>query len=315
MKIGSCTVRTLALLALVGSFSLALAACSSGTPSGSPGDAVQSGQHVAAPSASLGLPQKNEAQWVMPLDQYMLGDTRSVDYAQNLLVEPCMKKAGFSWSVPWRDTTATDGPSWNAVDVKLFNVDLATKWGYHLAPTADPSWASWRAFAESKVTLAEPEEQALIACVASARKTLPVLPGSAQLANGYEAASFTGAKTDPTVIAAEKRWAKCMLPQGVSDLPRSPEDMPSPSLTAKFTIRLETSAVVPNVSTGEISVATADAKCRVSSGYQTAFYNAEWNRQAVSLQGNADALQRARDEIAANAAATAKIIALHAPVH
>ena len=267
-----------------------------------------------APS-SLNLPEQNIQQWVMPLDQYTQGSTRMFDYAQNLLVEPCMEKAGFTWSVPWQDPNGTDGPSWNEADVRITSLDLAKQWGYRLAPATDSSLASWITFSNEKANIGPSEEAALTTCVVASRKTLPVLPGSAQLASGYALAAWEGAQKDAPVVAAASKWHTCMLSAGVSDLPMNPQDMPSPSLRKQFNITLSISPVPPTVSNAEIAMATEDQNCRMSSNYSTALYKAEWDRQAKLVAQNADALQRVKATLAAQAAEISKVISSHAPSH
>lgn len=52
------------------------------------------------------------------------------------------------------------------------------------------------------------------------------------------------------------------------------------------------------VSTEEIRTATADAKCRASSGWSQALYDAEYDAQVAFVKKNADKLDRIRDELA-----------------
>ena len=272
---------------------------------------------TSAPSSAgtSGLPDKNIEQWVMPLDQYSIGDSKTSDYAENLLVQPCMEKAGFTWNVPWRDVSGTDGPSWNAVHIRLTNLNLAKEWGYHLAPTNDTSLRAWIAFVQEKSNIGASEETAVTKCIFAARKTLPVLPGNAQLADGYALAAWEGAQKDSAVLATASKWHECMIPAGVSDLPDNPEDMPSLSVRQRFNIKLSVSPNPPVVSKPEKVMAAKDESCRLSSQYSKVFYDAEWDRQAKLVQKNADALQRVKAMLTANRAAVTEVISSHAPSH
>jgi hypothetical protein len=262
-----------------------------------------------------GLPEKNIDQWVMPLDQYsMSGDKASV-YAEDLLIQPCMEAAGFSWNVPWRDLHGTDGPSWSAAGNRITNLDLAMKWGYHPAPATDASFGAYKAFFEEKSSIGAAEQKAFTKCLLAARKVLPLLPGSTQVANGYVVAAWEGAISEATVVAAAARWRECMIPAGIPDLPESPRYMPSPSVVQRFNITFEKSTEPPTVSEDEIALATQDETCSRSSLYAKTFYDAEWDRQVKLVAQNADALERVKVLMTKHDAAVAEVISSHAPNH
>lgn len=292
------TTQARALLAAGSSIALlaALAGCSSNA-----GDA-----------AEANLPEKNMTTWVMPLDQYIPADTHAADYAENLLVSPCMTKAGFSWNVPWQDMKASSTTSLNTVGRSVFSEGLARQWGYHLAPSADSSLAAWKQFTQAHVDLSTAEESALTSCLKSARKDLPRLPGSAQIASGLGETAFQAALEEKTVKTAAAKWRSCMLPQGVSDLPDTPSKMPSNSVALEFGLNGDVSAAAPAVSDAERKLAIADAQCRDSSGYRTAVYDAEWSQQVKLLKDNADELGRVKAAIKKNKSAVDAVIASHA---
>jgi hypothetical protein len=263
-----------------------------------------------------GLPEKNIDQWVMPLDQYStISDDKASVYAENLLVQPCMEAAGFSWNVPWRDLHATDGPSWSAAGSRISNLDLAQKWGYHLAPATDASFTANRAFFDEKSSIGAAEDRAFTKCILAARKVLPLLPGSTQVASGYVMAAWQGAMKEAAVVAAAARWRECMIPAGIPDLPEIPGEMPSPSVVQRFTITFVKSTEPPTVSEGEIALATQDENCLRSSRYSKTFYDAEWDRQVKLAAQNADALERVKVMLAKHDAAVAEVISSHAPNH
>jgi hypothetical protein len=263
-----------------------------------------------------GLPEKNIDQWVMPLDQYStISNDRASVYAENLLVQPCMEAAGFSWTVPWRDVHRTDGPSWSAAGSRITNLDLAMKWGYHLAPATDASFAANKAFFDEKSSISAAEDRAFTKCLLAARKVLPLLPGSTQVPSSYVMAAWQGAMKEAPVVAAAARWRECMIPAGIPDLPESPRYMPSPSVVQRFNITFEKSTEPPTVSEDEIALATQDETCSRSSLYAKTFYDTEWDRQMKLVAQNADALERAKVMLAKHDAAVAKVISSHAPNH
>ena len=266
-------------------------------------------------ATSSGLPAKNINQWVLPLDSYVVGNTKNSDYAQGLLVEPCMEKAGYTWNVPYRDTSATDGPSWNSAERRLFNPAIAQKWGFHLAPSPDTTLEALKSFIASANAVGPAESAAVTKCVVDSRKELPVLSGAAQLGSSYASQAYDGALTDAAVKAGASKWRTCMAPAGVSDLPNTPEEFPSPSVVAKFNIKLELSHTPPSVSPAEIKLATFEANCEVTSGYQAALYKAEWDRQVTLMNKNADDLQRAKSQLDKHNTQIVKVISTHAPKH
>lgn len=272
-------------------------------------------RHGGGRAGSKDLPAQNIERWVLPLDAYLVGNTKNSDYAQSLLVQPCMERSGYSWDVPYRDTTATDGPSWNSVERRLFTPALAERWGFHLAPSPDTTLGALKVFI-ARANAVPPAEAAVVSkCVIASRKELPPLSGAAQLGAGYASEAYSGALTESAVKAAAKKWRTCMTPAGVSDLPATPEQFPSPSVVSEFSIQLDLSNTPPRVSPAEIRLATFEAKCETSSGYQSALYRAEWTGQVRLLRRNADALERSKKQLDQYDARVQKVISSHAPKH
>jgi len=269
----------------------------------------------ASSSGTISLPAKNLEQGTLPLNNFMLGDTKNSDYAENLLIEPCMVKAGFDWNVPWRDTRSNDGPSWNDAHMRLFTLALAQRWGFRIAPSSDPSLTALRSFQREKATISTAEKSALTSCLSKARKELPILPGSAQRATALAQTAYESAQKDKTVLRAAAAWKKCMVPAGISDLPDLPTRMPSDSIIRRFNIKFQISNIPAQVSQEEITLATTDFECRNKAGYEQALYDAQWSRQATLLAENADEMNRVAAEISKNTSAVMAVIASHAPSH
>jgi hypothetical protein len=283
--------------------SLALTGCSAGST------------HTAA-TAVPNLPQKNIDQWVLPLDNYIVGDTKASDYAGNLLVAPCVEKAGYSWNQPYRDITAGNGASFNSVGRRLFNPSIAEKWGYHFAPSPDTTLAAANAFNASANAISPAEQTVVTKCIVQSRKTLPILSGSALIGANYASEAYDAAVSDSAVKAAASKWRACMVPAGISDIPATPEDFPSASVTSRFGLgRLVLSNTPPDVTPAEIKLATFDANCEESSGYLPALYKTEWDHQVTLMSKNADALDRAKTQLDTYNAKVQKVISTHAPQH
>lgn len=274
-----------------------------------------SGSNQHAPE----LPQKNRAEWVMPLDDYIPQFWHMADYAENLAITPCMNDAGYEWKVPWQDQNGGHRVSMNATMRKLFNLKQARDWGYHEGTRNDPSYPAWLEFLRATNALSQAGGDKIMSCTDAVRKTvLPDLPGSTQLASSLEQAAFEAGLQDPGVVKAAAAWRKCMLPQGVSDLPADPNNMPSPSLRKKFGLdQIVTDDSVwingPTVTPEEIALAVADATCRESSGWAAKLYDAEWNRNVTTITENADTLAGIRRQIDEYRKKVFAVIAAHAP--
>lgn len=184
----------------------------------------------------LPLPDKNRAAWTMPLDQYVYTTDFALgsDYAENLLVSPCMERKGYSFPVPFLNLDALHGPSFNDVGARLFNLELAQQYGYHVAPNPDPGAQEWRHIIATSPRMSDAEFAVFTECLADARKQVHLLPQSAQAASTYSNDAMSRATTDSGVVAAARAWKKCMRPTGISDLPDTPREMPSASLSRQF---------------------------------------------------------------------------------
>ena len=141
-------VRASRAVVLIIVAALSLSACSARTPAsgggGSSGTGVFGGQ-ASAPVASdevLGV-KKDPTTWSLPFDRVYGGPLLRLQvYASDILVDQCMAKAGFDdfevltiSSAPFPETQ----PHGNAT---LFNVEIAQKYGYRMAPDPGyrPSW-------------------------------------------------------------------------------------------------------------------------------------------------------------------------------
>lgn len=289
--------RTLAPIAGSVLLALTLAGCSGAAIADAP---------EATPSD---LPAQNVADWTMPLDAYIPVDTHAADYAENLLVEPCMTQHGYTWDVPQQTIATSPGATENAAGRRIFNRSIAAVWGYHEDPSAGvgPD-AAWRAFAKAHIHLTDAEESTLVTCIAQARSTLPRLPGAAQYASSLGSKAVEQTQKDHAVAQAASRWHNCTTTAGLTGVPAAPSDMPSAALAKRF--KLDTT-VKPSAQ--EIAFAVQDANCRDSSGYTRTAYETEWNTQVALLESNAIHLGKVREEIASNATSITNVIAEHAP--
>jgi hypothetical protein len=273
---------------------------------------------VAASERPLTLPQKNIDRWVNPLDQFVPHEQVAAGYAELLLNSKCMRASGYDWNPPWRDVYADWGPSWNDAQRRLFTVALATRYGYHEAPSGyQAAGDQWAAFMATDADHNAPGEQrALSGCVKESRSQLADPGPDINLAMSYIGTVLDEVTARSEVIRAAERWHECMRPYGVEDLPESPARMPTHAIMKKFGL---SSAPGGSAQSGtgpsaeEITLATADAECRVSSGYDDAAYAAEWDASVTFYRDNADALERARAAIRKNEQLVKLVISQNAP--
>jgi len=245
-----------------------------------------------APDEVLGV-KKDPTTWSLPFDRVYGGPLLRLQvYASDILVDQCMSNAGFDdfevltiSSAPFPETQ----PHGNAT---LFNVEIAQKYGYRMAP--DPGYKPSRenidlhggGYYDNKP---EAFKNQLYTCqdevqleLSGPRPTAEVpvdeggnIPIESQLNR------FTVDTSSPQLQEAAAQWRTCMAPQGIADLPQEPwateirREMPE-SLQTRLNFQL-----TGQPSADEIAVATADAQCRESSGWTSLLYEATWNQQAA----------------------------------
>ncbi len=246
------------------------------------------------------LPERDIENWVMPLDRYLALDPFLANYAENLLVMPCMAAAGYEWTVPVQDIRDAPSATRNAVDRQVFTREIAASYGYHDAgPLAAPN-AAWRQLVTDKQFIPADEERALVECLEQARVELPVPTGQMKLATTLAHQARDLAQIDPDVISAGRSWQECMASSGIADLPLTPINMPSPSMAQSFEIA--------SASAEEIAIALRDAECRDTSGWDEALYNVEWAAQLQLLAENAAEIGESRYSVESIRAKTLEII-------
>lgn len=234
------------------------------------------------------LPEQDRADWVMPLDQFIGPSTTRLTYAQELLIAPCLRAAGFEdVAVPWRDVDAAT----NALEsqpVRAFDLADAEARGYHVAATDDPGATAWRAY--STRVYADPVFDDRMRCgdeVLAANPELARDDLTSSVAIRLSDAAFAEARRDDSVLDTADEWRACLVDADVFDsgpfetgalestLPESPAGMPTLAMAAEFGSDDPSTPITGD----EIALATADAACRESSGYLEALYQAEWKRQ------------------------------------
>jgi hypothetical protein len=264
--------------------------------------------HTGSAPAPAGF-HENITTWTLPLDSYIPNPNDQI-YAQNLLYSQCMTQHGY----PVTAYNIADylPPDLNAVGLKLFNLNLAEKYGYHSGPPK-------KGIQAPKPDISGTAEVAQdTQCARSSQQQTDQNQDLTQFVQGLAGEAQDTAQADPKVKAAIARWRTCMLPLGVSDLPASPEDMPTARQRQQFGMNGSANpgpGELPTVRTqatpAEIKQAVADAKCRDSSGYAEAYYQAEVTAQLDLIGKNDNRLSQALDAEKRASAAIAKVLQQH----
>ena len=283
--------------------------------------------------AKIELPAQDQANWVMPLDEFSPPSADSLsNYAENLLLERCLGEAGIQWPIPWQPTDDADYllPPANRSGFPALTVEIAQKWGYraNFEPGRYASFEDRQAVMRELNGIAASTpgfDSVFDTCLTDARKTVP----SRQLNKAFNRVrelmgpAQRAAWTASPVIAADAAWRDCLRALGYVNVPDSPlgEDegwMPTQALRDELGIpdlytSTGDSAPESSLTEAEIALAVDDATCRETSGWSQAMYEALWDAQVEVVREHADELMRMRDEWDAARATLMTVIAEHAP--
>ncbi|MGU3411085.1 hypothetical protein ACLBWP_13315 [Microbacterium sp. M1A1_1b] len=233
--------------------------------------------------------------WTMPLDGYVQPGWDKQDYAENLVIQPCLRATGIDFPVPWATIAGLEASSDAEETPDSGNTSPALSWsrpldaeragtrGYHAPDTTGANRdgiKSWGEDPKRNAAFAAAPQQAVTRCFHQGYRTL----GTQDENGGDQQASTTAkrltylaamaARQDGAVVAAAAKWRTCMAPADVADLPEAPSGMPTRSMRNDY----GTDIASTPVQDGEVRIAKQDVACQDSSGYRSALYDAEWNR-------------------------------------
>lgn len=222
--------------------------------------------------------------------------------------DECMLKHGFpdyeilsSVDVPYPETNPHGFSA-------LFNSVIAQKYGYRKAPDPGYRYSSGgvenrdRSYFEDK---SQAFKDQMYACVneATVREKGPVPTGEPPMSKpgSYESElnQFVVSSSDPALAAQAKAWVECMAPQGISDLPSAPWTLQNYKAMPESLRERWDWWPLGDASADEIQVATFDAGCRESSGWNQALYDLTWDRQVAFIAAHHADVQRELDVQAA----------------
>lgn len=225
------------------------------------------------------LPEKDMDQWVLPLDTY-LPPYFEAQYARQLLMRACMDRAGFEFRVAPVDIDEAPPETSNSSGRRLFDVDLASRYGYHFAPSQRVDRRLAQEIAATQYSTIE--QRQLDDCIRSAQAKLGAPSDSLADWLGFT----VDVTSDPDVMSSVGSWAACLHARFPGDGTGWPEDMPGERRGSEFGLDRATEWDADPPSDEEIALAVADAECRDSSGFREAYYSAEWNAQLVLIENN-----------------------------
>lgn len=236
----------------------------------------------------------------LPLDEFERNHPDPTEGAGALLYQQCVHRAGYEFPFVREEWFAGPGETFSRMDRRLFNVDLAGKYGYRSSKSSNVSDEIEQRIRDAYERTQQIELPATLVDHCNQESNDKLGNDDSELnmlVQGLRAEGITASESAPAVRAAETRWRKCMTPVGIGDLPAHPWEMPSPSLRTEQQPEVDWLPPIGyerNASAEEKRIAVADAQCRESSGWAEASYDAEWNSQMASIKKHADELKRYR---------------------
>lgn len=257
---------------------------------------------------SLGV-TKDISTWALPFDVIFDQElSRLQVHLVHVWTDECMLKHGFpdyeilsSVDIPYPETNPHGFSA-------LFNSVIAQKYGYRKAPDPGYRYSSGgvenrdRSYFEDK---SQAFKDQMYACVneATVREKGPVPTGEPPMSKpgSYESElnQFVVSSSDPALAAQAKAWVECMAPQGISDLPSAPWTLQNYKAMPESLRERWDWWPLGDASADEIQVATFDAGCRESSGWNQALYDLTWDRQVAFIAAHHADVQRELDVQAA----------------
>jgi hypothetical protein len=263
--------------------------------------ALAVGSGLAPGCASSTSPQdvellvaKDRAHWALPLDPYLAPHWAFEMYAVDLLSGDCMRDKGLAENpmIPY-DPDAPDAATHNSSGRRLFDADIAARYGYRWASPL--KYDRLRAL-ELNMTIDQATASAQSACEEDAYERLGIEPSEDWVAR--EAFRFDPAQ-DEAVVGAAALWRECMGELGLPDLPQDPHQMPPVGLADEWGLNDDSGDGDPLYEPpvpDEVDLAVKDAACQESSGWAQAYYEAEWVAQEAYVRDNFDRLEKQRAE-------------------
>ncbi|WP_336250441.1 hypothetical protein [Stomatohabitans albus] len=112
--------------------------------------------------------------------------------------------------------------------------------------------------------------------------------------NPTQAMFFFSDAEPPILKDTITKWKECMKPLGIPDLPDTPFEMPTQSLSDKWYDKPDETTTFPPPPADELVIAKQDAECRQSSGFYQTYYDVQWGLLQDYVKENKDAIQKTK---------------------
>lgn len=263
-----------------------------------------------AAESSVGDPG-DPASWVLPLQAYMPTEQENgqISQAKKILVADCMKGFGFTW-VPAPDLPRVGPKTLTDWRYGIHDMALSTSRGYKPAAKEQEAYdAAVEKGAADGTSADGPDARALDGrseevdgkkvpeggCAGAANREIDAEVVQARAALDLANAAFVKSKQDPEVVKAFADWSACMKKSGYDyKQPLDASDDP------KFGR--------PEVTSEEISTATADITCRQKTEVALVWFKAESALQKQAIEDHAEELSAERHRIETTVRKASKIV-------
>jgi len=242
------------------------------------------------------LVEKDISTWALPSDAYNPPKLSLEYYAVGLKARACRQAAGLPDRVLRFDPNGTPPATSNEAGTRLFDVEIASQYGYHEQLDPRINWDDRKKADAEKSLLSDPvASETFVECQQQAMRDLGADPDAIYQ---YGFPDVTVSSDDQAALdAASGRWRECVAPLGIADLPAEagPEGLPTSSQMSEWGLDQDIAPwLIASPSQEEIEFAVADATCEDSSGWRQAAYDAQWNAEIAYVQKHYNDLEKQR---------------------
>ncbi|WP_456284423.1 hypothetical protein [Microbacterium sp. JZ101] len=277
----------------VGAVALLAAGCASAhgaeiAASAEPGDVVE----------GIELPERDLAAWRLPLPSLFPGVEGGLgNHAENVLVAACLEGAGLDWPIPEEDVAEIDASTHGRAPLTQ---EWADAHGYHTAGEVDVAGQEAHQLLNRIAGSTPGFETAFQDCLDGVREQHDWSRIEVEIINGILSPGLTfaaeRAAEDEEVAAAARTWSRCLAEAGFERRTDDPTLMPTTADAEDWGLTgLKDVVPWPAPTAAEIELASADAACRATSGWNAERYDAEWTAQVAYIVEHADEIRAQRD--------------------
>lgn len=258
-------------------------------------------------ASTTGLVTKSYEAGTLPTDPYRDVNPQIRNYAWDVYVATCMVDKGQAPSpvvaYDWNDPTVMRPSSWG----RARSVAEAEQYGFRMAPTSDG-----QTIRDAQAYIGGQSSQWRKEFEACSDKASDDPMFAKAISDDLPFSTF-GQEENAALQEAMKKWRECMSPLGVPDLP---EDKPgtAQSVLDRFSLSGADNPSVADTSTissEEIQLAVAEARCTEQSGWDRLAYGMTWVARDKFVAAHQADLEARRQQIATQEQAMKTYIESH----